>query len=60
MALDHSGILTTEFVSLLEETEFTILISAYPPPKVRWLKDGEAVSENYFILTKTSHLEGNR
>lgn len=60
MALDHSGILTTEFVSLLEETEFTILISAYPPPKVHWLKDGEAVSENYFILTKTSQLEGNR
>lgn len=60
MVLDHSGILTTEFVSLLEETEFTILINAYPPPEVQWLKDGERVSENYFILTKTSHLEGNR
>ncbi|TWW57585.1 Platelet-derived growth factor receptor alpha [Takifugu flavidus] len=60
VALDHSGILTSEFVSLLEETEFTILINAYPPPKVHWLKDGESLSENYFILTKTSHLEGNR
>lgn len=60
MVLDHSGILTTEFVSLLEETEFTILISADPPPKVQWLKDGRPVSENYFILTRTSQLEGNR
>lgn len=59
MALDHSGILTTEFVSLLEQTEFTILIDAYPAPKVMWLKDGKAISENYYIITKTSHLEGN-
>lgn len=60
VALDHSGILSTEFVSLLEETEFTILINAYPAPKVQWLKDGKAISENYFTLTKTMHLEGNR
>lgn len=60
VALDHSGILTTEFVSLLEETEFTILIDAYPAPKVLWLKDGKAISESYYVLTKTSHVEGNR
>ena len=60
MALDHSGIQATEFVSLLEETEFTILINAYPAPKVTWLKDGTAMPQNYYILTKTSHLEGNR
>ncbi|XP_035509000.1 platelet-derived growth factor receptor alpha [Morone saxatilis] len=60
MALDHSGILATEFVSLLEETEFTILIDAYPAPKVMWLKDGKAIAGNYYVLTKTSHLGGNR
>ncbi|XP_058495284.1 platelet-derived growth factor receptor alpha isoform X2 [Solea solea] len=60
VALDHSGILAMELVSLLEETEFTILISAYPPPKVLWLKDGKDLSANYYILTKTSHVEGNR
>lgn len=60
VALDHSGILATEFVSLLEETEFTILINAYPAPKVMWLKDGKAIPQNYYVLTKTSHLEGNR
>lgn len=60
MVLDHSGILTTEFVSLLEETEYTILIDASPVPKVLWLKDGKAISENYYILTKTNHIEGNR
>ncbi|XP_032381838.1 platelet-derived growth factor receptor alpha [Etheostoma spectabile] len=60
VALDHSGIQATEFVSPLEETEFTILIDAYPAPKVAWLKDGTDVAQNYYILTKTSHLEGNR
>ncbi|KAG7513222.1 hypothetical protein JOB18_002009 [Solea senegalensis] len=60
VALDHSGILAMELVSLLEETEFTILISAYPPPKVMWLKDGKDLSANYYTLTKTSHVEGNR
>lgn len=60
VVLDHSGILSTEFVSLLEETEFTILIDAYPAPKVMWLKDNKAIPENYYVLTKTSHLEGNR
>lgn len=60
MTLDHSGIGAVEFVSLLEETEFTILIDAYPAPKVTWLKDGSRISENYYFLTKTSHLEGNR
>lgn len=60
VALDHSGILPMEFVSLLEETEFTILIEAYPAPKVLWLKDGNAISGNYYIFTSTSHLEGNR
>ncbi|KAF7653152.1 hypothetical protein LDENG_00086480 [Lucifuga dentata] len=60
VSLDHSGILAVEFVSLLEETEFTILIDAYPAPKVSWLKDGKTISENYYLLTKTSHFEGNR
>ncbi|KAM3620154.1 uncharacterized protein V6R79_018966 [Siganus canaliculatus] len=60
VALDHSGILETVFVSLLEETEFTILINAFPPPKVMWLKDGKAISGNYYIFTKTSPIEGNR
>lgn len=60
VALDYSGILTTEFVSLLEETEFTIIIEAYPSPKVAWFKDGKAISGNYYVQTKTSHLEGNR
>nr|XP_046248139.1 platelet-derived growth factor receptor alpha [Scatophagus argus] len=60
LALDHSGIPETEFVSLLEETEFTILIDAYPAPKVIWEKDDKIISGNYYILTKTSHLEGNR
>ncbi|KAM8873655.1 platelet-derived growth factor receptor alpha isoform 2-T2 [Spinachia spinachia] len=60
VSLDHSGIGATEFVSLLEETEFTILIDAFPAPKVSWLKDGKDVSQNYFVLTKTSHLQGNR
>lgn len=60
VALDHSGILSTEFVSLLEETEFTILINAYPAPKVMWLKDGKAFSGNYYVLTNTSHIDGNR
>ncbi|KAM9848951.1 platelet-derived growth factor receptor alpha [Aulostomus maculatus] len=60
VALDHSGILPMEFVSLLEETEFTILINAYPAPKVMWLKDGKDIPESYYVLTKTSHVEGNR
>lgn len=60
MALDHRGILSTEFVSILEETEFTIFIDAYPAPKVIWQKDGKAIPGNYYTLTKTSHLEGNR
>lgn len=58
--LDHSGILTTEFVSLLEETEFTILIDADPAPKVMWLKEGAALSESYYVHTKTRHLVGNK
>lgn len=60
MTLDHSGILATELVSLLEETEFTIFINAYPAPKVTWLKDGRAIPENYYVQTKTSHFEGSR
>ncbi|XP_072246068.1 platelet-derived growth factor receptor alpha [Leuresthes tenuis] len=61
VSLDHSGILATEFVNILEETEFTILIHAYPiVPKVTWLKDGEAIRQSYYVLTKTSHVEGNR
>ncbi|XP_071395167.1 platelet-derived growth factor receptor alpha [Centroberyx affinis] len=60
VTLDHSGIVAVEFVSLLEETEFTILIDAFPAPKVTWLKDGTAMPENYYFLTKTSHVEGNR
>ncbi|KAI4828770.1 hypothetical protein KUCAC02_022846 [Chaenocephalus aceratus] len=60
VAVDHSGIQTSEFVSLLEETEYTLLINAYPNPKVSWLKDGKAMPQTYYIFTKTSHLEGNR
>lgn len=60
MALDHSGIVASEFVSLLEETEFTILIEAYPSVKVLWLKDGKPLSANYYVHTKTSHVGGNR
>lgn len=60
LTLDHSGILSTEFVSILQATEFTILISAYPVPKVSWLKDGKELPENYYVFTKTSHSEGNR
>ncbi|KAK7889609.1 hypothetical protein WMY93_025169 [Mugilogobius chulae] len=60
VALDHSGIVPTEFVSLLEETEFTILIDAYPAPKVSWQKDGKDIEQNYYVLATTSHFEGNR
>lgn len=60
VTLDHSGILATEFVSILEETEYTILIDAYPAPKVMWHKDGKALPGNYYIVIKTAHLEGNR
>ncbi|XP_054646588.1 platelet-derived growth factor receptor alpha [Dunckerocampus dactyliophorus] len=60
VALDHSGILPTQFVSLLEETEFTILIDASPAPKVTWQRNGKDIPESYYILAKTSHLEGNR
>ncbi|XP_019752641.1 platelet-derived growth factor receptor alpha [Hippocampus comes] len=60
VTLDHSGILATEFVSLLEETEFTILIHASPSPKVSWQRDGKDIPDSYYILTKTSHLHGNR
>lgn len=60
VALDHSGMLASELVSLLEETEFTILIDAYPAPKVYWQKDGKDIEESYYVLTKTSHFEGNR
>ncbi|XP_023860711.1 platelet-derived growth factor receptor alpha-like [Salvelinus sp. IW2-2015] len=58
--LDHSGIGVVEFVSMMEETEFTISIEAFPAPKVTWLKDGIAITENSYFLTKTSHLEGNQ
>ncbi|KAM4575089.1 platelet-derived growth factor receptor alpha [Fundulus diaphanus] len=60
VTLDHRGILQTEFVSILQETQFTIYINAYPAPKVSWMKDGQALSENYYIFTKTSHIGGNR
>ncbi|KAM6921684.1 platelet-derived growth factor receptor alpha [Xenentodon cancila] len=60
VALDYSGIAETEIVSILEETEFTILIDAYPVPKVMWLKDGTAIPENYYIFTKTNHVEGDQ
>ncbi|XP_035997377.1 platelet-derived growth factor receptor alpha [Fundulus heteroclitus] len=60
VTLDHRGILQTEFVSILQETQFTIYINAYPAPKVSWMKDGQALSENYYISTKTSHIGGNR
>ncbi|MEQ2185744.1 hypothetical protein GOODEAATRI_021407, partial [Goodea atripinnis] len=39
---------------------FTIYINAYPAPKVSWMKDGQALSESYYIFTKTSHIEENR
>lgn len=60
VTLDHSGILPTELVSLLEETEFTILIDAYPAPKIMWQKDGKDIETNYYLFTRTSFVEGNR
>ncbi|CAL8255198.1 unnamed protein product [Merluccius merluccius] len=60
VALDHSGIGTMEVVSPLEQTEFTILLDAFPAPKVSWERDGAAMPENYFLFTKTSHIMGNR
>ncbi|XP_028300005.1 platelet-derived growth factor receptor alpha isoform X2 [Gouania willdenowi] len=60
VALDHSGILATEFVTILEETEFTILIDAYPPPKVTWMKDDIDIQGNFYIHTKVGHIQGNR
>ncbi|XP_024114871.1 platelet-derived growth factor receptor alpha [Oryzias melastigma] len=60
IVLDHSGIFETEFVNLLDETQFTILIDADPGPKITWMKDDNAIPENYYIFTKTSHFEGNR
>uniref|UniRef100_A0A8C6UJD5 Platelet-derived growth factor receptor alpha n=1 Tax=Neogobius melanostomus TaxID=47308 RepID=A0A8C6UJD5_9GOBI len=60
VTLDHSGILRTEFVSLLEETEFTILIDAHPAPKVTWQKDDMDIEKSYYVFTRTTHVEGNR
>ncbi|KAM9385980.1 platelet-derived growth factor receptor alpha isoform 2-T2 [Pholidichthys leucotaenia] len=60
VVLDHSGILETEFVSIFDETEFTISIDAYPAPKITWLKDGKAIPEDYYTVTKNSHEGGNR
>lgn len=60
VTLDHGGILQTEIITILAETQFTIYINAYPAPKVSWMKDNQALSENYYISTKTSHVEGNR
>lgn len=60
VTLDHGGILQTEIVTILAETQFTIYINAYPAPKVSWMKDNQALSENYYISTKTSHIEQNR
>lgn len=60
VTLDHSGILPTEFVSLLEETEFTILIDAHPAPKVTWQKDGKDIEQSYYVFTRTTYSEGNR
>ncbi|KAL1022590.1 hypothetical protein UPYG_G00029630 [Umbra pygmaea] len=56
--LDHRRINVVEFIGILEETEFTIAIEAFPAPKVTWLKDGVSITENSYILTKTSRLEG--
>lgn len=60
VALDHSGIGTVEVVSLLEQTEFTILLDAFPAPKVSWQRDGFAMPENYYLFTETRHISGNR
>lgn len=60
VAMDHSGILSTEFVHSFEETEFTIIIDAYPAPKVTWMKDGKDLQVNYYLFTTTSHQGGNR
>lgn len=60
VALDHSGISSTQFVHIFEETEFTILIDAYPAPKMTWLKDGKDLRVNYYLFTNTSHQGGNR
>lgn len=58
--MDHSGILSTEFVHSFEETEFTIIIDAYPAPKVIWMKDDKDLQVNYYLFTTTSHQGGNR
>lgn len=49
-----------ESVGILAETQYTVYINAYPAPKVSWMKDDQALSENYYISSKTSHMEGNR
>ncbi|XP_054458592.1 platelet-derived growth factor receptor alpha [Anoplopoma fimbria] len=59
VALDHGGLQATEFISLLEETEFIVLINADPAPKVTWMKDGKDLSQSFYVLTKTSHVNGN-
>ncbi|XP_016886800.1 platelet-derived growth factor receptor alpha isoform X3 [Cynoglossus semilaevis] len=60
VSLHHSGIFEVEYVSLLQETEFTVFIDASPPPKVMWLKDGKELPANYFIDTQTVPFQGNR
>ncbi|KAM9761907.1 platelet-derived growth factor receptor alpha [Menidia menidia] len=60
LTLDHSGILATEFLDIFEETEFTILIYAYPvAPKVNWLRDGEAIKEGFYTFTTSSYVDGH-
>ncbi|XP_015241041.1 PREDICTED: platelet-derived growth factor receptor alpha [Cyprinodon variegatus] len=60
LTLDPRGILQTEFVTIFEETQFTIYINAYPTPKVSWMKDDQALTEDFYIFTKFSRIEGNR
>lgn len=60
LTLDPRGILQTEFVTIFEETQFTIYINAYPTPKVSWMKDDQALTEDFYISTKMSRIEGNR
>ncbi|KAM6963198.1 platelet-derived growth factor receptor alpha [Aplochiton taeniatus] len=59
VSLNNEGIGAVETISLLEETEFTILIAAEPAPKVTWLKDNVPMAENYYMFATSSHIRGN-
>ncbi|XP_076134312.1 platelet-derived growth factor receptor alpha isoform X2 [Alosa pseudoharengus] len=60
VSLDHSGIGGVEVITLLEDTEFTIFIDAYPEPKILWKKDGIPLEKSTFLYAVNSHVLGNR